>query len=104
MKLPNFLSVESRPFDAETYEVFNVPLLLPLLFPLPPFLSLLLSSSSTQDEMDEEGQQQDEEGRTRLKLKVADTLSVEPFFILRHLIFVFTVSCQGGVNPHRHAQ
>merc|ERR1719319_1618544 len=46
VKLPNFLSVESRPFDAETYE----------------------------DEMDEEGQQQDEEGRTRLKLKVENTI------------------------------
>jgi len=46
VKLPNFLSVESRPFDAETYE----------------------------DEMDEESTQQDEEGRTRLKLKVENTI------------------------------
>jgi len=46
VKLPNFLSVESRPFDAETYE----------------------------DEMDEDQNQQDEEGRTRLKLKVENTI------------------------------
>jgi len=46
VKLPNFLSVESRPFDSETYE----------------------------DEMDEDSTQQDEEGRTRLKLKVENTL------------------------------
>lgn len=46
VKLPNFLSVESRPFDAQTYE----------------------------DEMDEDQNQQDEEGRTRLKLKVENTI------------------------------
>jgi len=46
VKLPNFLSVESRPFDSQTYE----------------------------DEMDEEQSQQDEEGRTRLKLKVENTI------------------------------
>ena len=46
VKLPNFLSVESRPFDGETYE----------------------------DEMDDEATQQDEEGRTRLKLKVENTI------------------------------
>merc|ERR1719471_2365202 len=46
VKLPNFLSVESRPFDGETYE----------------------------DEMDEDQNQQDEEGRTRLKLKVENTI------------------------------
>jgi len=46
VKLPNFLSVESRPFDQETYE----------------------------DEMDEDQSQQDEEGRTRLKLKVENTI------------------------------
>jgi len=46
VKLPNFLSVESRPFDSETYE----------------------------DEMDEDQSQQDEEGRTRLKLKVENTI------------------------------
>jgi len=46
VKLPNFLSVESRPFDQETYE----------------------------DEMDEDQNQQDEEGRTRLKLKVENTI------------------------------
>ena len=45
VKLPNFLSVESRPFDQDTYE----------------------------DEM-EDGEQQDEEGRTRLKLKVENTI------------------------------
>jgi len=47
VKLPNFLSVESRPFDSQTYE----------------------------DEMDEDmNNQQDEEGRTRLKLKVENTI------------------------------
>jgi len=46
VKLPNFLSVESRPFDSQTYE----------------------------DEMDEDQNQQDEEGRTRLKLKVENTI------------------------------
>eukprot|EP00092_Neocalanus_flemingeri_P095220 GFUD01121135.1.p1 GENE.GFUD01121135.1~~GFUD01121135.1.p1 ORF type:complete len:615 (-),score=221.68 GFUD01121135.1:41-1885(-) len=46
VKLPNFLSVESRPFDETTYE----------------------------DEMDEDQNQQDEEGRTRLKLKVENTI------------------------------
>ena len=46
VKLPNFLSMESRPFDPETYE----------------------------DEMDDENSQQDEEGRTRLKLKVENTI------------------------------
>jgi len=46
VKLPNFLSVESRPFDHDTYE----------------------------DEMDEDQNQQDEEGRTRLKLKVENTI------------------------------
>merc|ERR1711874_411732 len=45
VKLPNFLSVESRPYDQETYE----------------------------DEMDEE-MTQDEEGRARLKLKVENTI------------------------------
>ena len=45
VKLPNFLSMESRPFDPKTYE----------------------------DEMDED-QNQDEEGRTRLKLKVENTI------------------------------
>lgn len=45
MKLPNFLSVETRPFDHETYE----------------------------DEIDEE-ETLDEEGRARLKLKVENTL------------------------------
>ena len=46
VKLPNFLSMESRPFDPETYE----------------------------DEMDDDQSQQDEEGRTRLKLKVENTI------------------------------
>ena len=46
VKLPNFLSMESRPFDPKTYE----------------------------DEMDEDQSQQDEEGRTRLKLKVENTI------------------------------
>ena len=41
VKLPNFLSVETRPFDEATYE----------------------------DEIDED-EVQDEEGRTRMKLKV----------------------------------
>lgn len=45
VKLPNFLSVETRPFDSETYE----------------------------DEIDEE-ETLDEEGRARLKLKVENTL------------------------------
>ncbi|XP_034172079.1 another transcription unit [Osmia lignaria lignaria] len=45
VKLPNFLSVETRPFDTETYE----------------------------DEIDEE-ETLDEEGRARLKLKVENTL------------------------------
>ena len=45
MKLPNFLSVETRPFDPETYE----------------------------DEIDEE-ETLDEEGRARLKLKVENTI------------------------------
>ena len=43
VKLPNFLSLESRPFDPENYE----------------------------DELDDDSlQQQDEEGRNRIKLKV----------------------------------
>lgn len=45
VKLPNFLSVETRPFDPETYE----------------------------DELDEE-ETLDEEGRQRLKLKVGNTI------------------------------
>ena len=45
VKLPNFLSVETRPFDPETYE----------------------------DEIDEE-ETLDEEGRARLKLKVENTI------------------------------
>lgn len=45
VKLPNFLSVEPRPYDAETYE----------------------------DEIDEE-ENLDEEGRARLKLKVENTM------------------------------
>lgn len=45
MKLPNFLSVDTRPFDPETYE----------------------------DEIDEE-ETLDEEGRQRLKLKVGNTI------------------------------
>lgn len=45
MKLPNFLSVETRPFDPNTYE----------------------------DEIDEE-ETLDEEGRARLKLKVENTI------------------------------
>lgn len=45
MKLPNFLSVDTRPFDQETYE----------------------------DEIDEE-ETLDEEGRARLKLKVENTI------------------------------
>lgn len=45
VKLPNFLSVETRPFDTETYE----------------------------DEIDEE-ETLDEEGRARLKLKVENTI------------------------------
>lgn len=44
-KLPNFLSVETRPFDAATYE----------------------------DEIDED-EVMDEEGRARLKLKVENTI------------------------------
>lgn len=44
-KLPNFLSVETRPFDASTYE----------------------------DEIDED-EVMDEEGRARLKLKVENTV------------------------------
>jgi len=46
VKLPNFLSIESRPFDPDTYE----------------------------DELDEDLQQQDEEGRNRTKLKVENTI------------------------------
>merc|ERR550539_1192804 len=46
VKLPNFLSMESRAFDPDTYE----------------------------DELDEDQAQQDEEGRTRLKLKVENTI------------------------------
>ena len=46
VKLPNFLSMESRPYDPDTYE----------------------------DELDEDQNQQDEEGRTRLKLKVENTI------------------------------
>jgi len=47
VKLPNFLSVEQRPFDPENYE----------------------------DELDEDSsQQQDEEGRNRTKLKVENTI------------------------------
>ena len=46
VKLPNFLSMEARPFDPKTYE----------------------------DEMDDDSNQQDEEGRTRLKLKVENTI------------------------------
>merc|ERR1719507_1312467 len=46
VKLPNFLSMDSRPFDPDTYE----------------------------DELDEDQNQQDEEGRTRLKLKVENTI------------------------------
>jgi len=45
VKLPNFLSVETRPFDSETYE----------------------------DEIDEE-ETMDEEGRQRIKLKVSNTI------------------------------
>ena len=52
VKLPNFLSVESRPFDEANYE----------------------------DEMDEDQNQQDEEGRTRLKLKVENTIRWRPSF------------------------
>jgi len=47
VKLPNFLSIEQRPFDPENYE----------------------------DELDDESaQQQDEEGRNRMKLKVENTI------------------------------
>jgi len=47
VKLPNFLSIESRPFDPETYE----------------------------DELDDETAiQQDEEGRNRTKLRVENTI------------------------------
>ena len=46
VKLPNFLSMDSRPFDPDTYE----------------------------DELDEDQNQQDEEGNTRLKLKVENTI------------------------------
>lgn len=46
VKLPNFLSVESRPFDPDNYE----------------------------DELEDDLNQQDEEGRTRLKLKVENTI------------------------------
>ena len=46
VKLPNFLSMESRPFDPDTYE----------------------------DELDEDQNQQDEEGKTRLKLRVENTI------------------------------
>jgi RNA polymerase-associated protein LEO1 len=47
VKLPNFLSIESRPFDPETYE----------------------------DELDDESLiQQDEEGRNRTKLRVENTI------------------------------
>ncbi|KAG7188363.1 hypothetical protein KM043_008017 [Ampulex compressa] len=51
VKLPNFLSVETRPFDHETYE----------------------------DEIDEE-ETLDEEGRARLKLKVENTLRWKEIF------------------------
>lgn len=51
VKLPNFLSVETRPFDHETYE----------------------------DEIDEE-ETLDEEGRARLKLKVENTLRWKELF------------------------
>ncbi|XP_043255978.1 another transcription unit protein [Colletes gigas] len=51
VKLPNFLSVETRPFDTETYE----------------------------DEIDEE-ETLDEEGRARLKLKVENTLRWKEIF------------------------
>lgn len=50
MKLPNFLSVDTRPFDSETYE----------------------------DEIDEE-ETLDEEGRQRLKLKVGNTIRWRKF-------------------------
>lgn len=50
VKLPNFLSVDTRPFDPETYE----------------------------DEIDEE-ETLDEEGRQRLKLKVANTIRWRKF-------------------------
>merc|ERR1719468_1246124 len=47
VKLPNFLSIESRPFDPDTYE----------------------------DELDDENaNQQDEEGRNRTKLRVENTI------------------------------
>lgn len=50
VKLPNFLSVETRPFDQETYE----------------------------DEIDEE-ETMDEEGRQRIKLKVSNTIRWREF-------------------------
>lgn len=61
MKLPNFLSVETRPFDHETYE----------------------------DEIDEE-ETLDEEGRARLKLKVENTIRYEFFLLYRNSGFVIT--------------
>lgn len=51
VKLPNFLSVDTRPFDPETYE----------------------------DEIDEE-ETLDEEGRQRLKLKVGNTIRWRRFY------------------------
>jgi len=45
-KLPNFLSIDTRPFDAETYE----------------------------DEIEDESEITDDEGRARLKLKVENTI------------------------------
>lgn len=46
VKLPNFLSVDTRPFDPETYE----------------------------DEIDDDEETMDEEGRQRIKLKVSNTI------------------------------
>merc|ERR1719300_1610425 len=52
VKLPNFLSMESRAFDPDNYE----------------------------DEMDDDNSQQDEEGRTRLKLKVENTIRWRQYY------------------------
>ena len=45
-RLPNFLSIDTKPFDSETYE----------------------------DEIEEDGELLDEDGRSRIKLKVLASL------------------------------
>ena len=66
VKLPNFLSVECRPFDAENYE----------------------------DEIEDEGDM-DEEGRQRLKLKVENTIRWRQAFTDEGKAFK-RIQCQDG--------